>query len=140
MISVSIYTLILFLENPQISCNDFLNYLDSVNSFEFVDDHTICESLGLSFVPCFVLSIYLSIGLFCPVQCTEMRRNNEKRTPFLVPDTKENTCQVLPSSVIFAVGLLVKEVSLIVNSITCFSPSVEIILLFPFICHFNKLF
>lgn len=122
------------------SFDDLLNYFDSVNYSAFVDNHIICENFELSFFSLFVPCVYLSIGLFCQVKCNEKSGNNEKRAPFLVPDNKENTCYVFPLSVMAGVGLLVKEVSLILNSETCFSPSVEIILLFLFICHFNKFF
>lgn len=130
----------MYLEILPNSFDDLLNYFDSVNYSEFVDNHIICENFELSFFSLFVPCIYLSIGLFCQVKCNEKSGDHEKRAPFLVPDNKENTCYVLPLSVMAAVGLLVKEVSLILNSVTCFSPSVEIILLFLFICHFNKFF
>lgn len=56
------------------------------------------------------LFIYLSVDLFCEVECSEKSSNNDKeKALFFVPDIKENTCQVLPLNVLFAVGLLVKE-------------------------------
>lgn len=112
----------MYLEISQTSCDDLLNYFDSVNYFEFVDDHTICEILSLiSFHDLYLLLIFL---LAYSVRYNARRQGEtmKKRAPFLAPDNKENTCQVLPSSVMFAVGLLVKEVSLILNSITCVSP------------------
>lgn len=115
------------------SFDDLLNYFDSVNYSEFVDNQIICGNFELSFFSLFVPCIYPSIGLFCQIKCNDKSRNNGKRVPFLVPHNKENTCHVLPLSVMFVAGLLVKEV-------THFSPSVEIILLFPFICHFSKFF